>query len=1412
MKVLITTAVAVLIIALIIQFFLQSPYAQKTQDDQQKKINDLLKNVMQEIPQLASMEQVAEHNNSLYSNQNIGLLTSDIANVQVNSLQEEGHYTQLQTNVYQEMNMPTIDQYDQLNNLVKSLLMNESSEVAPVILRNFTKKGLEIEEFYSNPFFAFEEGYQMCLKVDKDGYADGEGTHVSVFLYLMKGPHDDKLEQSGHWPLRGTFTIELLNQLDDVTHIVQFHYHQCSGKCTNRVLEGVMADVGYGKTKFISRDTFLHQSESFAFRVSYEDSEPPYQVAPVTFKVTHFSQWLKSNQKWGSSPFFTFDGGYQMHLIISPEDRCEGTHVSVYLGLMKGPHDDKLEQSGHWPLRGTFTIELLNQFSDKDHYSRQVQLHHHLCSECTDRVLEGMMAYNGHGYAQFISHDALLHYTNNSYYVDDSLTFKISYEQMGPSNQVAPVIFNVTKFSQWLISKEKWYSNPFFAFSEGYQLCLQVYAYGYGDGEGTHVSVYLYVMKGPHDDKLEQSGHWPMRGTFTIELLNQRNDSDHYGHIVLFNNYLCSEYSNRIFEDMASMGCGYAKFISHDTLLYNDSSHYINNFLIFRVSYEHIEPPYQVMPVAFKLRNFSKLLKNKDEWYSSPFFAFSQGYQMCLKVFAAGSGIGEGTHVSVYLYLMKGPHDDNLEQSGHWPLRGTFTIELLNQLNDSDHYSIVQFHHHLCFECTNRVLVGAMANSGRGEPQFISHGRLFNSSNNYYKSDSLIFRISYEDSEPPYQVAPVIYKVTDFSKWLKNKEVWYSSPFFAFAEGYQMHLNVDASEGIQYISVYLDLTKGLYDDKLEQSGHWPLRGTFTIVLLNQLNGSDHYSCMVQFHHYWCSECTNRVLEEVMAFNGRGKSHFISYDTLLHHGYYSNDFLVFRVSYEHMEPPNQVTPVTFKVTKLSQWLKAKEEWYSSTFMAFEKGYQMFFQVYAFGTGDGEGTHVSVYLYLMKGPHDDQLEQSGHWPMRGTFTIELLNQLNDSDHYSRMVQFHHHLWSECTNRVLMGAMTNSGCGELEFISHDTLLHNNSNNYYKGDSLIFRISYEDSEPPYQVAPVTFKVTHFSRWLKSKEVWYSSPFFAFVEGYQMHLKVYSINNSQVSVYLDLTKGAYDDKLEQSGHWPLRGTFTIELLNQLNDSDHYSRMVQFHHYWCSECTNRVLAGVIANSGRGESHFISYSTLLHRGYYRNDSLIFRISYEHMEPPNQVTPVTFKVSKFSQWLKSKEEWDSSPFMVFKKGYQMFFRVYAFGDGDGEGTHVSVYLYLMKGPHDDKLEQSGHWPLRGTFTIELLSQLNHSDHYSRMVQFHHHLWSECTKRVLIGTKANSGCGEKNFISVDTLLHHNYYKDDSLIFRISYEDSEPPYQVAPVTFRITHFSQWLKSEEIWYSSPFFAFVEGYQMHLFS
>ena len=57
---------------------------------------------------------------------------------------------------------------------------------------------------------------------------------------------------------------------------------------------------------------------------------------------------------------------------------------------------------------------------------------------------------------------------------------------------------------------------------------------------------------------------------------------------------------------------------------------------------------------------------------------------MCLKVYANGNGVGMKTHVSVFLYMMKGEYDDSLK----WPFQGDITIQLLSQIEDDDRHRV----------------------------------------------------------------------------------------------------------------------------------------------------------------------------------------------------------------------------------------------------------------------------------------------------------------------------------------------------------------------------------------------------------------------------------------------------------------------------------------------------------------------------------------------------------------------------------------------------------------------------------------------------------------------------------------------------------------------------------------------------
>ena len=154
----------------------------------------------------------------------------------------------------------------------------------------------------------------------------------------------------------------------------------------------------------------------------------------------------------------------------------------------------------------------------------------------------------------------------------------------------------------------------------------------------------------------------------------------------------------------------------------------------------------QVCPVTIKMSGYS--IKNKDgvEWYSDPFYSHNKGYKMCLCVYAAGHGDGEGTHLSVFLYLMKGPHDDELT----WPLRGKFEIKLLNQISDSEHHSMIISYDD---EMIDRVTKDDRLGNGWGYHEFISNGNLLITSTRtcqFLKNDCLFFQVTKHEETPWY--------------------------------------------------------------------------------------------------------------------------------------------------------------------------------------------------------------------------------------------------------------------------------------------------------------------------------------------------------------------------------------------------------------------------------------------------------------------------------------------------------------------------------------------------------------------------------------------------------------------------------------------------------------------------------------
>ena len=134
--------------------------------------------------------------------------------------------------------------------------------------------------------------------------------------------------------------------------------------------------------------------------------------------------------------------------------------------------------------------------------------------------------------------------------------------------------------------------------------------------------------------------------------------------------------------------------------------------------------------------------KNIVQWYSDPFYTHNKGYKMCLSVDAAGSdGKGTHDHLSVFLYLMKGPHDDELT----WPLSEKLEIKLLNQINDSEHHSkTLPYNDNTSDRSASRVTEGNQSKTGWGWARYISNEDLnkITPTCQYFKDNCLFFQVT----------------------------------------------------------------------------------------------------------------------------------------------------------------------------------------------------------------------------------------------------------------------------------------------------------------------------------------------------------------------------------------------------------------------------------------------------------------------------------------------------------------------------------------------------------------------------------------------------------------------------------------------------------------------------------------------
>ena len=92
-----------------------------------------------------------------------------------------------------------------------------------IIMNNFAQHKRAGDVWCSPPFYSCQQGYKMRLVIYANGYGDGEGTHVSVFVQIVKGEYDDILT----WPYTGTVSYEINWKEDRVKKVVDFSNDSC---------------------------------------------------------------------------------------------------------------------------------------------------------------------------------------------------------------------------------------------------------------------------------------------------------------------------------------------------------------------------------------------------------------------------------------------------------------------------------------------------------------------------------------------------------------------------------------------------------------------------------------------------------------------------------------------------------------------------------------------------------------------------------------------------------------------------------------------------------------------------------------------------------------------------------------------------------------------------------------------------------------------------------------------------------------------------------------------------------------------------------------------------------------------------------------------------------------------------------
>ncbi|KAJ8366134.1 hypothetical protein SKAU_G00149650 [Synaphobranchus kaupii] len=149
--------------------------------------------------------------------------------------------------------------------------------------------------------------------------------------------------------------------------------------------------------------------------------------------------------------------------------------------------------------------------------------------------------------------------------------------------------------------------------------------------------------------------------------------------------------------------------------------------------------------LIWKIRDYQKRKEaasrgHAPPMFSSPFYTGRSGYKLSVRAHLNGDGTGRGTHLSLYVVLMRGDFDSLLR----WPFRQTVTLTVLDQSPAHNHMSDSFLPDSASSSFARPV---SDMNLASGFTRFVSHGNLEAPKNAaFVKDDTLFIKIKVDTS------------------------------------------------------------------------------------------------------------------------------------------------------------------------------------------------------------------------------------------------------------------------------------------------------------------------------------------------------------------------------------------------------------------------------------------------------------------------------------------------------------------------------------------------------------------------------------------------------------------------------------------------------------------------------------------